>query len=103
MAPTTPTVSHLLFADDSLLSVEGAELVSNLLGTYCGASGQRINHKKSSVFFSRGCPDSLKQGVMQRLNVHNESLSDRYLELPTDVGHSTMARSSTFGTECGRK
>ena len=94
VAPTAPTVSHLLFADDSLLlfksSVEGAELVSNLLGTYCGASGQRINHVKSSVFFSRGCPDSLKQGVMQRLNVHNESLSDRYLGMPTDVGHSKM-------------
>ena len=43
VAPTAPTVNHLLFTDDSLLlfkaSGEGSIVVSNLLDTYCNASG----------------------------------------------------------------
>ena len=57
MAPTAPTINHLLFADDSLMlfkaSVEGAVAVSNLLDKYCSASGQRINHDKSSIFSAK--------------------------------------------------
>ena len=92
VAPTAPTINHLLFADDSLLlfkaNVEGSDAVSNLLDTYCRASGQRINNKKSSIFFSKGCPDSIKEEVKNSLNVQNESLSERYLGMPTDVGQS---------------
>src|SRR3990170_4589394 len=48
VAPTAPTINHLLFADDTLLlfkaNVEGSVAVSNLLDIYCRASGQRINH-----------------------------------------------------------
>jgi hypothetical protein len=63
VASSAPAVNHLLFADDSLLfvkaSVEGAEEVVQILETYCQASGQRMNFDKSSVFFSKGCPESL--------------------------------------------
>ena len=52
-----PEISHLLFADDSLFlfksSNEGALAVSNLLDVYCKASGQKINHDKSSIFLVR--------------------------------------------------
>ena len=92
MAPSAPPVNHLLFADDSLLffraSVNGAKEVSNLLDTYCMASGQRINRDKSSIFFSKGCPKIVKTAVKGHLHVPNESLSDKYLGLPTDVGNS---------------
>ena len=92
MASTAPAVNHLLFANDSLLlfksSVEGAVAVSNLLESYCVASGQRINHEKSSIFFSKGCPQVMRDSIKNTLNVQNESLSDRYLVMPTDVGHS---------------
>ena len=51
VAPSAPTVNHLLFAVDSLLlfkaSGEGSIQVSNLLDIYCNASGQRINNEKS--------------------------------------------------------
>src|SRR3990170_2590500 len=67
VAPTAPTINHLLFADDSLLlfkaSVEGANAVSNMLDTYCMASGQRINNAKSSIFFSKGCPGPVREEV----------------------------------------
>ena len=62
--------------------------MSHLLDTYCGASGQRINRDKSSIFFSKGCPQIVRDAVKGCLHVPNESLSDRYLGMPTDVGHS---------------
>jgi hypothetical protein len=92
MAPTTPTVDHLLFADDSLLLVkaseEGASEVNDLLEKYCNASGQRINVDKSSVFFSKGCPEVIRHSVKAKLNVPNETLNEKYLGMPSDVGRS---------------
>jgi hypothetical protein len=96
VATTAPVVNHLLFVDDSLLffkgSREGAEAVSNLLETYCSASGQRINKEKSSIFFSKGCPQPRRDLVKSILDVGMESLNERYLGMPTDVG------SSKYGT-----
>ena len=90
VAPSAPPVSHLLFADDSLLFVKassyGANQLSSLMESYCNASGQRINLSKSSVFFSKGCPSLLKTELKNALNITNESLLDRYLGMPTDVG-----------------
>ena len=55
VAPSAPPVNYLLFADDSLLFFKandgGATKVSNLVKTYCQASGQRINPMKSTIFF----------------------------------------------------
>lgn len=62
--------------------------MSDLLNTYCGASGQRVNHEKYYIFFSKGCPQNQRQDVKNSLYVHNESLSERYLGMPTEVGHS---------------
>lgn len=92
VAPTAPTINHLLFADDSLMlfnaSGEGSSLVANLLYTYCNALGQRINNEKSSIFFSNGCSPLMRETVKNNLQVHNESLNERYLGMLTDVGHS---------------
>jgi hypothetical protein len=87
VAPTTPVVNHLLFADDSLLFVkasqEGAMEVVSLLDKYCNASGQIINLDKSSVFFSKDCPKAIRLTVK---NVLNETLNEKYLGMPSDVG-----------------
>ena len=51
-----PCISHLLFADDSLLfcraSVEECQQVISLLNLYEDASGQKVNTDKTSLFFS---------------------------------------------------
>lgn len=90
MAPSALIVNHLLFVDDNLLlfksSVKGVIAVSNLLNTYCSPSGQWVNHDKSSIFFSKGCPRSVCDSVKDTLNVWNGSLSDHCLGMPTDVG-----------------
>jgi hypothetical protein len=78
VAPSAPAVSHLLFADDSLLllkaDTEIAGKVQEILDKYCLASGQRINRDKSSIFFSKKCPRGIKDGVKATLDVHNETL-----------------------------
>jgi hypothetical protein len=92
VATSAPPVNHLLFADDSLLffkeTTEGAKEVSLLLETYAKASGQRINKDKSSIFFSKGCPDEVRLVVKNILNVPNEQLNEKYLGMPADVGTS---------------
>ena len=93
VAPSAPVVSHLLFADDSLLffraNRESAEEIKEVLNTYCQASGQRINMDKSSIHFAKGCRQSLREVIKDELDVHNESLSKKYLGMPTDMGAST--------------
>ena len=92
VANSAPPINHLLFADDSLLFFKAnqgsAVVLGETLNLYCEASGQRINHDKSSIFFSKGSPADLKEAVKDILHVHKESLNDKYLGLPSDVGHS---------------
>jgi hypothetical protein len=94
VASSAPAVNHLLFADDSLLfvkaSVEGALEVAEVLESYCQASGQRINFDKSSVFFSKGCTEARRHAVKNILNVPNETLNEKYLGMPSDVGRSKL-------------
>ena len=47
VAPSAPVVSHLLFADDSLLffraNVASAQEIKEILQIYCKVSGQQVN------------------------------------------------------------
>jgi hypothetical protein len=92
VAPTGPGLNYLLFADDSLLlvkaCVDGALEVNAILEKYYNASGQRVNLDKSSVFFSKGCNEVTQQSVKNILNVPNETLNEKYLGMPSDVGRS---------------
>jgi hypothetical protein len=64
VAPSAPTISHLLFADDSLLFFKAdgasARAVKDVLSIYCQASGQQINMEKSSIHFAKGCDHLLR-------------------------------------------
>lgn len=83
-------VNHLLFADDSLLFFkaddETAVQVQEVLDVYCRASGQSINLDKSSIFFSKGCPEGRRNGIKEMLSVQCETLTEKYLGMPTNVG-----------------
>jgi hypothetical protein len=55
----------------------------------CEASGQRVKLAKSSIFFSKRCNQTIWNNTKSITHVENESLNDRYLSLPTDVGRTT--------------
>jgi hypothetical protein len=92
VAPTAPAVNHLLFADDSMLFIKanGESTLDgrDTLDAYCRASGQRVNLDKSSILFSKRCPETIKQELKLILSVQNESLIEKYLGLPSDVERS---------------
>lgn len=89
---TGPHVTHLLFADDSIVFLEGTkenmETLKDILAQYEAASGQRVNLQKSSIFFGKGCQEEKKAELKTTLGVQSEALSERYLGLPTLVGRS---------------
>jgi hypothetical protein len=85
-----PSVSHLLFADDSLILMKAdmtnATSLQNVLDTYCANSGQMVSLAKSSIFFSPNTNALLRSEICTMLHVDTEALSDKYLGLPALVG-----------------
>jgi hypothetical protein len=95
---TAPKVNHFLFADDLILfgkaTSDEAIKLKEVLNVYCNASGQWINHEKSYVYFGKKCPGVVKENIKIILEVNNETLKDKYLGLPSDVGRT---KNGTFG------
>ncbi|XP_074313486.1 uncharacterized protein LOC141648659 [Silene latifolia] len=92
VSSSAPVISHLLFADDSIFFIKASEEeateVSNILGRYELASGQKVNLDKTTVSFSRGVSDERKSRIAARLGVNIVEEQERYLGLPTVLGRS---------------
>lgn len=97
VCPEAPSVTHMLFADDSLLLLKADERsathLRNILAMYEECSGQMINMEKSSIMFSKNAGDELRSGVMEVLQIEGEARNEKYLGLPVYMGRS---RSKTF-------
>ena len=86
-----PSISHLLFADDSLFcraSQEKVHVVKEILQLYAMASGQCINFEKSSIYFSSKAGHDQKEWIKNNLGVREVDRFESYLGLPTLIGHS---------------
>ncbi|XP_074313686.1 uncharacterized protein LOC141648876 [Silene latifolia] len=92
VAPLSPVVSHLFFADDSLIFVKAnetqARVVMDLLGQYESASGQLVSKEKTTVSFSKGTAAWRRDKVVSVLGVRVVQEQGKYLGLPTVIGHS---------------
>ena len=66
-----PKLTHLLFADDSLLFcraiVEECGHVLDILKNYEETSVQKVNRDKTSLFFSKSIPNETKSSIKQAL------------------------------------
>ena len=95
----TPTISHLLFADESLIlmraNAANATNLRDILHEYCSASGQLVSEAKSSVFFSPCTMAEMRESVCSILNILTEEITDKYLVLPAQVGIDRSDCSST--------
>jgi hypothetical protein len=89
-------VSHLLFADASLLffkaSEEEARNVKEVLGKFCSATGQLINNAKCSLFFASNTSQDVIQSVATVLQTSQMSFESKYLGLPTPTGRMKYER-----------
>ena len=93
----TPTIHHLLFADDSLLfgsaSIEECTNIRNVLLDYERASGQKVNFEKGSIAFSKGVSPDQKIALADILGVDIVEKHEKYLGLPMYLGKK---RTETF-------
>jgi hypothetical protein len=102
-----PHITHLLFADDSIVfleaSVESFLTLKEVLLAYESASGQKVNLQKSAIFFGDGCSQERKNELKQALGVTEEALGERYLGLPTVVGRSKEGTFQYINERSGAK
>ncbi|KAH9649947.1 transcriptional corepressor LEUNIG-like protein [Citrus sinensis] len=87
-----PIVSHLFFADGSLVfskaSVAECNQLKELFDLYSNASGQVINFQKSSLFFSPNTPGNIREAIKHIFNLSVVSHHEQYLGLPSMLGRS---------------
>ncbi|XP_031120574.1 uncharacterized protein LOC116023707 [Ipomoea triloba] len=90
-----PPVSHLFFADDSLLffkaNAEEAGVIKQCLIEYEGMSGQAVNFHKSSICFSRNTSEVHREEVAVVLGVSQAPNFGKYLGLPSFIGREKRA------------
>lgn len=89
---TCPSVSHLLFADDSLFFCKAeprkCEEVMKVVRKYGKASGQCINFDKSSLLFGKRINANVRQQIKDTLGIQNEGEMGTYLGIPEDISGS---------------
>ena len=88
----SPMVTHLFFADDSLLfckaSIQECQKLMAILDLYEATSGQKINEDKSSISFSQNTPSDLKAEVLEVMGPMKDSKHYKYLGLPSIICRS---------------
>ena len=84
-----PRISHLFFADDSLIfcqarKKEGAK-VQRILQVYESSSGQQLNRKKTTLFFSSNIPTHTQEAIKSMFGAQVIKPHESYLGLPLCV------------------
>ena len=68
-----PKLTHLLFADGSLLfcraNMEECNKVLEILNMYERSSGQKVNRSKTSIFFSKSTSAKMQSSIKEALGV----------------------------------
>ncbi|KAL4286077.1 hypothetical protein AHAS_Ahas19G0050100 [Arachis hypogaea] len=86
LAPTAPTITHLLFADDCIIFSGAKEdeiyQLIQIINLYTSASGQVINLEKSGITFGNQIPIQTRVNIEEILNIPSWDNPGKYLGLP---------------------
>ncbi|XP_019191056.1 PREDICTED: uncharacterized protein LOC109185569 [Ipomoea nil] len=95
VARGAPSITHLFFADDSLLffkaNAQEAGVIKCCLSEYEKMSGQVVNYHKSSICYSKNTRDETREEVANILGVVQTQNFGKYLGLPSFVGRNRKA------------
>uniref|UniRef100_A0A803PL05 Reverse transcriptase domain-containing protein n=1 Tax=Cannabis sativa TaxID=3483 RepID=A0A803PL05_CANSA len=95
VANGAPTISHMLFADDSYLYCRANEReatnVIRLLKIFEEASGQVVNFNKSSIFYSNNTTQNTRDHICHLMQIQAADGTSMYLGLPSLVGKNKKA------------
>ena len=90
-------ISHLFFADDSLLigeaNMDECRRLMEVLTQYEKASGQVINCQKTALFFSMNTRQEVQENIRSMFGAQVMTICEKYLGLPMIGGRSKV---STF-------
>ena len=90
-----PKISHLFFADDTLLFCRAnkgdLDVIQGILVLYEKASGQKLNREKTTMFFSKATSEEKKLEIIEALGVSEVKEYEKYLGLPAVVGRNKKA------------
>ena len=94
VARACASISHLLFADDSLFFCktqrEECQTILRILKEYEEVSGQLINFQKSSIQFGHKIEEANRQEMRDILGIQNIWGMRSYLGLPESLGGSKI-------------
>uniref|UniRef100_A0A803Q9F4 Reverse transcriptase domain-containing protein n=1 Tax=Cannabis sativa TaxID=3483 RepID=A0A803Q9F4_CANSA len=83
---SAPAISHLMFADDTILfaraNKQNVDTILKCINTYEAWSGQKCNLSKSSVLFSKNTLPSVKQNISGMLKVKECLGNEKHLGMP---------------------
>jgi hypothetical protein len=86
----SPGISHLLFADDSLIffnaNEEQAGRIKSVLRDYEKSTGQRLSPSKCSLMLGQHCSEEDGKKLASILQVESIEFDDKYLGLPIPEG-----------------
>lgn len=106
IARRSPSITHLFFADDSLLFFKATEregrTIKSCLKNYKVVSGQVVNYDKSVLTVSPNASNEIKSHLGSLLDVHVVECHHQYLGLPSFARYAGVPLSITLKIACGR-
>ena len=87
LCKNSPKLTHLFFADDSLLfcraTIWECQQVLDILEIYGRCSGQQVSKAKTTIFFSKSTFEGVKNHIKSALDVPVILQYEKYLGLPS--------------------